>query len=122
MPEQLRLDDWHPGNRPARARRRDAASSHDAATAAEKRGTIEAQMRRLLRLVQEHPGRSTGELALLANDDRYALARRAKDLARRGLIERRIRPEKGASIRLWSKGSTIPADAGADVDHKEAST
>jgi len=28
---QLRLDDWHPGSRPARARRTDAASSHAAA-------------------------------------------------------------------------------------------
>jgi len=49
--EQLRLDEWLPGQRPARARKADPLSSHASATAAERSGRIGAQMAEALDLV-----------------------------------------------------------------------
>lgn len=85
---QLTLDSWHPGARPARARRTDHDSSHAAADRAERSGAIEAQMNRVLAAVRAHPGSTSAQLSALAGIDRHTVARRLPDLERRGLVTR----------------------------------
>lgn len=126
-PEVLSLDNWPPGQRPPRARRADPESSHRAADAIEGKGRIAEQLRAVLAAVRSHPGESTKVLARLTDaplgmDEmawRYAIARRAPELADRGLIERTI--ARGEDMRLWPAGFAIPEDAGDRVDDRRRS-
>jgi len=91
--EQLSLDDWSPGTRPSRARRRDSAGSHAAADALERTGRAAAQFALVLAMVRAHAGasshgRTSKALAAAASVDRYLVARRLPELAKRGLVER----------------------------------
>jgi hypothetical protein len=93
--------DWEelPLFRPARARRRDAISSHLAADALEREKRDKKQLKQVLALVRRYPGRSSKMLATLGRVDRYMVARRAPELAEMGLI-RRVE-EKGEELKWW---------------------
>lgn len=116
------LDSWAPGQRPPRARRRDAASSHRAADEAERSGRVGAQALLVLKLVERFPGRSSSALAaaappppgLSAEAWRYVVARRLPDpLGRRGLV---VRTQRGEDDLLWWPAAyERPPDAGEIV-------
>lgn len=95
------LDLWSPGSRPTRARRDDPESSHRAADQAERSGRIGRQLEAALAAVRERPGLTSLELAEATGIDRYTLARRLPELARRGLVHRDERPD---GIRWWPRG------------------
>jgi CRP-like cAMP-binding protein len=51
-------------------------------------GRLRGQMQMVLKAVQQNPGRTSAELAMILNMDRHQPARRLANLARRGLIRR----------------------------------
>lgn len=105
-PDTVRLDDWHPGNRPARARAADPESSHAAADRAEQSGRIGKQLAIAIELVKKFPGRTSGDLARAAVLDRYQLARRLPEAERRGLV---LATVHGAEeVRWWAPGVELP--------------
>lgn len=115
------LDSWPAGHGPPRARKRDASSSHRAADEAERSGRIGAQALLVLELVRRFPGRTSAELAQLAQPPgispeawRFVVARRLPDpLGRRGLV---VRTQCGdEDMRWWTAGYERPAGCGEVV-------
>lgn len=94
LAEQLSLDEWPCGTRPARARRTDPDSSHAAADRAEKSGGIGAQALATFVAVRAYPGLTSKQLAETCPLDRYQIARRLPELERRGLIRRASTPDE----------------------------
>lgn len=117
-------DDHAPGMRPPRARRGDPESSHRSADEVEGSGRVAEQLRAVLAAVRAAPGSTSLELSRISDPPagmdqtawRYAIGRRAPELADRGLVERRIRA--GEDMRLWPAGAEIPADAGDRIDDR----
>lgn len=115
------VDDHAPGLRPPRARKSDASSSHRAADDIEGSGAVAEQQRFVLAAVRAHPGSTSKELAYRSESPagmdvttwRYALARRATELADRDLIVRTLLGRD--DMRLWPTAYSIPASAGARV-------
>lgn len=98
MPEQLDiLDCFMPVPRFPRARRTDARSSHEAAALIERTGIAGRQAQAVLEAMREYPGSTTMELARAAGLDRYAVARRAPELA-----------ALGKAVRVEPTDDTVP--------------
>ena len=100
MPRQLHL-------RPL-ARRTDPATSKLAADETVRSGRHASHMVQVLRLVRQHPGSTSAELAARADNptlDRYAAARRTSDLCHLGKIRkgeaRECRMTGRASVTWW---------------------
>jgi hypothetical protein len=70
-----------------RARRRDPASSLEAADEIERSGRARAQAERVLAAVRCYPNSTSMELARFAKLDRYAVARRLPELRDVDLVE-----------------------------------
>jgi len=70
------------------ARKTDPVSSHEAAAEVTASGARATQQAEVLRGVKEYPGRTSKELAHLIGCDRYLVARRLPELARKGLVQR----------------------------------
>jgi hypothetical protein len=104
--EVVSLDNWPPGQKPPRARRRDPESSHETIDALEASGAHEAQLRQTLDAVLARPGLTSRELAEAFGLDRHLVGRRAADLAKRLWITRSKAPRE--DVRLWPAGSQIP--------------
>lgn len=116
--EQMRLDEWVPGQRPPRARRADPDSSHAAADRAELRGSIARHLELALRSVHAFPGLTSSELAdvtirpegMDAGTWRVERSRRRPELRRRALVKR-TRLGKGER-RWWPIDHATPPNAG----------
>jgi hypothetical protein len=93
MNQQLKLDEWPHGSRPARARRTDPESSHVAADVAERVGTVACHMSIVLAAVKGYPGLTSKRLAETCPLDRYQVARRLPELETRGLVTRTSAPD-----------------------------
>ncbi len=94
------------------ARNTDPAPSHIAAREITKTGSREAQRQQVADLVNEHPGRTSHDLAQLANLDRHMVAKRLPDAAAHGLVHK---GPQGASTNgrpgvTWLPGAA-PEDA-----------
>jgi hypothetical protein len=74
------------GARPPIARNTDPISSHMAAREITLSGARGKQQRLALRVVIEHPGMTSRELAALCSLDRYQMARRLPELEEAGLV------------------------------------
>lgn len=86
------------------ARRADPATSHAAAEMVTAIGSRQDHIGRIVRAVRAHPGRTSAELAPLAELDRVEAARRTADAANQGLIERgsaRVCRVKGTKAITW---------------------
>lgn len=86
MPGAVQLDLLAP--RFPRARRTDPRSSHEAAALIERTGVAGRQAQAVLAAMRAHPLSTSMELARAAGIDRYAVARRAPELAAQGLAIR----------------------------------
>lgn len=114
-------DDHAPGRRPPRARKADVSSSHRAADEIEGSGAVAEQQRIALAAIRSYPGSTSKELAGITEPPRgmdatawrYALARRATELADRDLVWRTLL--KSDDMRLWPAGYAIPEDAGERI-------
>lgn len=114
-------DDHAPGRRPTRARGSDPESSHRAADEIEGSGAVAEQQRVALAAIRAYPGSTSKELARITEPPagmdatawRYALARRATELADRSLVWRTLM--QGDDMRLWPAGHEIPEDAGERI-------
>lgn len=107
-----------PGDSPPRARATDPTSSHRAADRVERSGKLRAQAGFVLLLVERFPGRTSAELAQLAQPPgisaeawRFVVARRLPDpLGRRGLV---VRTQLGDDdMRWWTHDCERPAGCG----------
>jgi hypothetical protein len=81
------------------ARRTDPSSSHDAAQEMVESGALNAQCRIVYAALVSYPNHTSAEIAKLASLDRYMVARRLPDLAKRRLVYR------GKKRRCQAKGS-----------------
>lgn len=86
--EEMSLDNYLPGDGPARARRTDPESSHVAADTAERRGIIRRHAEIVRGAVERYPGLTSKRYADVCPLDRVQVARRLPELERRGLIRR----------------------------------
>jgi len=77
----------------------DPHSSFRAAAMMQRTGIMESQRGKVVRLVAEHPGLTSKELAAATGADRFMLARRLPEAMRLGLI-RREEPAHG-DCRWW---------------------
>jgi len=66
----------------------DAISSYRAGDRALRSGKLKGQMRAVLSALQQNPGLTSAELAMVMDCDRYQPARRLSSLERRGLVRR----------------------------------
>jgi len=78
------------------AHRNDPISSFRAGDKVLKSGRLRGQTQAVLEALRKYPGRTSAELAGLADLDRYAVARRLPNLAYRGLAERG--PERECTV------------------------
>lgn len=89
-----------PGDKPARARRCDPVSSHQAADEAERSGLIASQAEQTLAAVRAHPGRTSREIAERSGLDRHMVARRLPELEVTGKVWSDPRP---SGKRWWAR-------------------
>jgi hypothetical protein len=89
---------------PPRSRATDPIGSHEAADRVTADGSADAQAAVVLGLVQRHPGRTSRELARLAQMDRHIVARRLPELRDNKLVkngERRRCECSGVTALTW---------------------
>ena len=97
---------------PARARRTDPSTSHEAARNIESSGKAATQQRECLAAVRALPGQTSGEIAEALGGDRYIPSRRLPELRRYGLVangEKRLCQVMATNQMTWYPLEPAPA-------------
>jgi CRP-like cAMP-binding protein len=93
---------------PARARRTDPDTSHDAAEDVEREGHASRQREACLRVVRDTPGLTAAEIAQAAGLERHAPSRRLPELRDMGLVrnldDRTCTVTRRLSMTWWPVG------------------
>lgn len=104
---------------PAKARKADPATSHEAAKKVETAGRAGTQRLACLMEVFDHPGQTSAEIAKALNFDRYTPSRRLPELRDAGMVEshtpRECRVNGTNCMTWWPKGGIRCAFCGRDM-------